>query len=200
MALIRALLLLVVVAISITWGEGAGEDRIGTLLSMMADMRNHVNSLTNSVKQIYQMEEETAEHMLKTEDRVEEIVQNEGDMTKKVGNIDTQMAQMKTQIGQTRTQITQLENKMEKDVVANTFPYGWKFYGYGYRGSDSQQVQTRGTTLQQCIEFCTKKRQDSGASWNGLWWIQSGNRKGECSCNENETGHRENPIFLHFKF
>ena len=37
------------------------------------------------------MEEETAEHMSKTEDRVQEIVQNEGDMAKKVGNIETKM-------------------------------------------------------------------------------------------------------------
>ena len=37
------------------------------------------------------MEEETAEHMSKTEDRVPEIVHNEGDMAKKVGNIETKM-------------------------------------------------------------------------------------------------------------
>ena len=198
MALIRALLLVVIAAVSITWGQGAGEDRIGTLLSMMADMRNHVNSLTDSVKNIYRMEEETAEHMLKTEDRVEEIVknegemtkkverivQNEGEMTKKVGNIETQMSQMKTQIAQ-----------VDDDVVTSY----WKFIGNGWFKSYSGQVKKYGTTLQQCITFCTKKRQESGASWNGMWWIQSGNRKGECGCNNSETGHQENPIFLHFK-
>ena len=94
MFLIRASLLLVVVSMS--GSEGAGEDRIGTILSMMADMRTHVNSLTDSVTKIYRMEEETAEHMLKTEDRVSEItekveriVQNEDDMSKKVGNFYT---------------------------------------------------------------------------------------------------------------
>ena len=75
------------------------------LFSLMYNIGKRVDSLSDSVKQIYQMEEETAEHMLKTEDRVSELVQNEedmpkkvesiaqneGDIAKKVGNIDTQM-------------------------------------------------------------------------------------------------------------
>ena len=96
MFLIRVSSLMLVAFVSMSWSEGAGEDRIGTILSMMADMRTHVNSLTDSVTKIYRMEEETAEHMLKTEDRVSEItekveriVQNEGDMSKKVGNFYT---------------------------------------------------------------------------------------------------------------
>ena len=85
MFLIRASLLLLVAFVHMTrCDEGAGEDRIGTILSMMADMRTHVGSLTESVKKIYRMEEDTAEHMLKTEDRVSELVQNEGDISKKV--------------------------------------------------------------------------------------------------------------------
>ena len=59
------------------------------LISLMYDMGKRVDSLTDSVEKIYHMEEETAEHMSKTEDRVPEIVQNEGDMAKKVGNIET---------------------------------------------------------------------------------------------------------------
>ena len=90
MFLTRFSLLLVLVAfVSMSWSEGAGEDRIGTILSMMADMRTHVGSLTESVKKIYRMEEDTAKDMSKTKERLSEIVQNEGDMTKKVGNIDT---------------------------------------------------------------------------------------------------------------
>ena len=89
MFLMRVSSLLLVAVVSISWAEGAGEDRIGTLLSMMADMGRRVNSLTESVTKIYRMEEETAEHMLKTEDRVAEIVQKEDD-------IETQM---NTQIG-----------------------------------------------------------------------------------------------------
>ena len=85
----RVSLLLLVAYVSMTSCEGAGEDRIGTLLSMMADMGRRVNSLTGSVTKIYRMEEETADHMLKTEDRVAEIVQKED-------NIETQM---NTQIG-----------------------------------------------------------------------------------------------------
>ena len=90
MFLIRSSFLLLVAFVFMTrCDEGAGEDRIGTLLSMMADMGRRVNSLTGSVTKIYRMEEETADHMLKTEDRVAEIVQKED-------NIETQM---NTQIG-----------------------------------------------------------------------------------------------------
>ena len=42
MFLIRASLLLVVVSMS--GSEGAGEDRIGTILSMMADMRTRASA------------------------------------------------------------------------------------------------------------------------------------------------------------
>ena len=64
MFLIRSSFLLLVAFVFMTrCDEGAGEDRIGTLLSMMADMRTHVNSLTESVKK---------------------IEQNEGEMSKKV--------------------------------------------------------------------------------------------------------------------
>ena len=180
MFLIRASLLLVVASMS--WSEGAGEDRIGTILSMMADMRTHVNSLTESVKK---------------------IEQNEGDVAKKVGKIDTQMAQMKTemktemiqmktQIEQVKTQITQLETKV--DNVDPWLP--WKFIGHGLRSSRRDVVLKYGTTLQECVAFCTKKRQDSGATWNGLYWRVP---DGVCTCNENENGHTENSNCLHFK-
>ena len=56
MFVIRVSLLVLVVA-CVSLCEGAGEDRIGTILSMMADMGKRVNSLTDSVKKIYRMEE-----------------------------------------------------------------------------------------------------------------------------------------------
>ena len=56
MFVIRVSLLVLVVA-CVSLCEGTGEDRIGTLLSMMADMGKRVNSLTDSVKKIYRMEE-----------------------------------------------------------------------------------------------------------------------------------------------
>ena len=91
MFLIRASLLLVLV-VSITRCARAAleskNDRMDDLFSLMYDMGKKVNSLTDSVKDIYRMEEETAEHMLKTEDRVSELVQNEEDISKKVGKID----------------------------------------------------------------------------------------------------------------
>ena len=45
MFLIRASLLLLVAFVSMSWSEDAGEDRIGTLLSMMADMRTKVGKI-----------------------------------------------------------------------------------------------------------------------------------------------------------
>ena len=130
---------------------------------MMADMRTHVNSLTESVKK---------------------IEQNEGDVAKKVGSIDTQMAQMKSQIEQVKTQMGQLETKV--DNVNPWLP--WKFIGRGYEGSYGHSVYKEHTTLQECIAFCTKKRQDSGAKWNGFDWHL---RDGLCCCYENDVGHTE---------
>ena len=100
MFLTRFSLLLVLVAfVSMSWSEGAGEDRIGTILSMMADMRTHVNSLTDSVKKIYRMEEDTAGDMSKTKDRVSEILKNEGDMSKKVSEIVQKEDDMAKKVG-----------------------------------------------------------------------------------------------------
>ena len=73
---------MLVAFVSMGWSEDTGEDRIGTILSMMADMRTHVESLTESVKKIEQNEGDVAK-------KVEKLVQNEGEMAKKVGNIDT---------------------------------------------------------------------------------------------------------------
>ena len=75
--------------------------------------------------------------------------------------------------------------------------FNWKFIGYGYQGSLSHQIFYKyGTTLPQCIAFCTKKRQDSGAAWNGLDWVPS---DGQCNCNENDVGHTDGSNSLHFK-
>ena len=93
MFLIRASLLVLVVAfVSLVWCGGESKnDRMDDLFSLMYNIGKRVDSLSESVKDIYRMEEETAEHMLKTEDRVAELVQNDGDMSKKVGRIDTQL-------------------------------------------------------------------------------------------------------------
>ena len=171
MFLVSVSSLLLVAFASMTWSEGTGEDHIGTMLSMMPDMGKRVESLTKSVKK---------------------IEQNEGDLSTKVGSIDTQMAQMKTQIEQMKTQITQLKKKV--DNVDPWLP--WKFIGNGYQGYASHQVYKSHTTLQECIAFCAKKRQDSGAAWNGLYWRLP---DGVCTCNENENGHTESSNNLHFK-
>ena len=187
MFVIRASFLLMVI-VSMSWSEGAGEDRIGILLSMMADMGKRVGSLTDSVKQIYRMEEETAEHMLKTEDRVSEIAQKEGGIEKKVGNIDTQMAQMKTEMAQVKIKVDNVDNGV---AFLN-----WRLIGHGYQKSLKEQVSKYSTTLHECIAFCTKKRQESGAAWNGfLWYLPTG----QCFSNKNDVGHAENKDNLHFK-
>ena len=183
MFLIRASLLWMVVVVSMARCDGVGEDRIGTLLSMMADMGNHVNSLTESVKNIYRMEEETAEHMVKTEDRV--------------GNIDSQIAQMKTQMGQLEKKVNDVDTDVVTSVLTSWMNPHWKLIGHGYQGSCGHQVGKLHTTLQECVTFCTQKRQESGPAWNGFNWNQSGDQ--HCTCNEYDVGHSEDADFLHFK-
>ena len=81
--------------------------------------------------------------------------------------------------------------------VDNVNPWlPWKLIGHGYQGSYTNAVYKEHTTLQECVAFCTKKRQESGAAWNGFCWEVP---NGYCQCNENETGHNEDSNFLHFK-
>ena len=77
--------------------------------------------------------------------------------------------------------------------------FNWKLVGHGtdrYRG---ERVTNYHTTLQECVAFCTKKRQDSGTAWNGFDWRATGYRKGECGCNENDTGHLFDANSFHFR-
>ena len=74
--------------------------------------------------------------------------------------------------------------------------FNWKFIGHGVQGSCNHQVRKPHTTLQECVAFCTKKRQDSGAAWNGFSWDIT---TGYCVCNENDVGHHEDKNHLHFK-
>ena len=88
--------------------------------------------------------------------------------------------------------------------VVTTLP--WKFVGYGWQESRAGNVEKKHTTLKECFAFCSKRREELGATWNGLWWIKSAGktekgREGECSCNENDQGHGYNEYtnFLHFR-
>ena len=85
-------------------------------------------------------------------------------------------------------------DKVDNDVAISWF--NWKFIGHGYWGSVGHQVVKYHITLQECFSLCTKKREDSGAAWNGLHWSPS---TGECACNENDVGHTESADWLHFK-
>ena len=83
-------------------------------------------------------------------------------------------------------------DNVDNDVVL----FNWKLIGYGYRESYSQQVDKYHTTFQECVAFCTKKRQDSGVSWNGFSWYVP---DGQCKCFENDRGHHEDSNHLHFR-
>ena len=97
---------------------------------------------------------------------------------------------IKNEIGQLETKVDNVDN----DVHISWF--NWKLIGHGYQGSCSGHIFKDHTTLQECMAFCTKKRQDSGAAWNGCWWYLP---SGECGCNENDVGHTEYGNYLHFK-
>ena len=103
----------------------------------------------------------------------------------------------KAQVSSFISQIGQLETKVDNVddyVVLSWLP--WKFIGHGYQGSYSDFVSKYTATLQECVAFCAKKRQDSGAAWNGLDWDLRG---GECFCNENDVGHTKFSNSLHFR-
>ena len=58
------------------------------------------------------------------------------------------------------------------NVDDNMVSFNWKFIGHGHRVDREQEVVIYHTTLQQCLAFCTKKRQDSGPMWNGVYWLR----------------------------
>ena len=172
MLLIRITLAVVLVLVSTTWCKGAGgegkNDRTDDILAILNDMKE-------SVEKVYRMEEETSEHMSKTEDRVAELVKNEGEMSKKVEKVDDEVA-----IGTA--------------ILLNNWK--WKYLGHGAQQSCDDQVSKYHTTLQGCLAFCAEKRRSSGPAWNGAMWDYNGDQ--HCTCNKNDRGNQKYS-YLHFK-
>lgn len=193
MLFVRLLILVVVVvAMSrcnvIPGGNGKGtNDRISIILDQLLEMGKRMDSLTSTVGEISTMEENAAEHILKTEDKVEKLAKDEGEISKEVDLIKTQMGRLEQKV-----------DKVDSGWTANVFPFGWKSYGFGTHISASKQFVTFHTTFPQCVAICNAKRYKYGTSWNGLWWeIDDGTKR--CCCNQNDKGHTENPGYLHFR-
>ena len=193
MFFIRISLLVVLVLVSTTWCKGAGgegkNDRTDEILAILNDMKE-------SVEKVYRMEEETSEHVSKTEDRVAEIVKNEGEMSKKVGNMETRM---KTEFGELAKKVEKVDDEVEIGtlILLNSWEYkNWKYLGHGAAASCDELVSKYHTTLQGCLAFCSETRRRSGAEWNGAMWDKDGDQ--HCTCNKNDRGNQK-CSYLHFR-
>ena len=103
-----------------------------------------------------------------------------------------------------KVQILTSQNKdMQKqianiEVSKNRFPFGWKYLGRGECGTADDSVSKQPATFTECVNFCERKRDSEGSSWNGFTYYASGQ---SCWCHKNDRGHNMNYTNgVHFRF
>ena len=189
MILLRFSFLVMLLSISIirepTLGADHNDDRIGTILSYMVQMRDDmkllnqkVDGVQTEVKDVARIEELTSDHLLKLEEKVADVIEKQGKMEKQILEGDRNIE------NQVKTVDKKIE-RIDKDTWIGSF--GWTFIGNGVQGAYDDQVTTRGLTLGQCIEHCQQHRMDAGIVWNGLVYRAS---DGWCGCDKNSRGIR----------
>ena len=211
------LLVLATTLICVDSFGGTPNDRIDEVLAVIMDMNRNVKTLTDKVNgmeetvhTISEMEDATAEHVAKLEDKVDDVTKQVGDVTKQVGDVTKQVGdvtkqvgdvtkqvgEVENQVGEVKTQINVVDEKVEK-VDSDVIQYNtWKFVGRGYEGSHDEEVDKDGTTMKECLELCRNKRMSDGGEWDGVVWYVP---NGRCWCQKNDRGHREQSNYLHFR-
>ena len=162
-------------------GAEANDDRIGTILSYMVQMRDDVKLLSQKVdgvqeevKDVARVEELTSEHLLKLEDKVTDVIDKQGKIEHQVSTVENQVNTVDRKV-----------EKADSDVFAASVT--WTFIGNGVQGTTDEQVHEYHLTLGQCIECCQKHRESAGTVWNGLVYKAS---DGFCGCDKNSQGIR----------
>ena len=186
---------------------GETNDRIDQVLAVMetltdkiSGMEKKVNGIEETVQTISDMEDATAEHVAKLEDKVDDVIKKEGehfgDVTKKVDDVTKQVGVVTKKVRDLSKQIDNVKKQVKKvdsDVIYST----WKFVGRGWQLSHEAEFYKDGTTtLKECLEFCQTKRMSDGGEWNGVTWNEP---TGTCCCEKNDRGHVEVSYSLHFR-
>ena len=98
-----------------------------------------------------------------------------------------------------KNKVQTLTKKIENiETSKNRFPFGWKYLGRGLSGTYDDSVYKRSATFTECVNFCEKKHQIDGASWNGFtYWAYDQ----ICYCYKNDRSHdMRYPKAVHFRF
>ena len=166
-----------------TIGADHNEDRIGTILSYMVQMKDDmkllsqkVDGVQEEVKDVSRIEELTSDHLLKVEDKVADVIDKQEKMGSQVSFVNNQVSEVKNKV-----------EKIERDAFVALALSRWRFIGIGVQGSRDEQVIKNGFTLGQCIEYCQKYRESAGTVWNGLVYQAS---TSYCWCDKNSRGIR----------
>ena len=147
-----------------TTGADHNDDRIGTILSYMVQMRDDmkllsrkVDGVQKEVKDVSRVEELTSEHLLKLEDKVADVIDKQEKMESRlVGHdqsIESQVSAVfdkvyavKNEVIAVQNQISEVYEKVEK-VDNDMFvapALRWSFIGNGVRGSCDDGVSKSG--------------------------------------------------------
>ena len=146
-----------------TLGAEPNDDRIGTILAYMVQMRDDMKLLNQ---------------------KVDGVITKQGKIENQVIDVKDQIAAVKNQVSGVATQVIAVEKKVDK--VDRDVHFGWTFIGEGiYKTCDVDHFYNNGVTLGECIEHCQKHREEYGREWNGLNFNTD---IGHCSCQKNSRG------------
>ena len=110
-------------------GGEAKNDKIDDILDFLVNMRNSVDTLTDKVSGIEEtvhtisvMEDKTAEHVSKLEDRVEEVKSEVSDVKSEVSDVKSEVSNVKSKISDVTQKVSDVKAEVSdvKGVVSDT--------------------------------------------------------------------------------
>ena len=135
-------------------------------------------------------------NMGKMEKQMKDVTETEEQVEMKVTKMEDAMWKMNQKIADVKNQTMENLKKIDEHVISNAFPFGWKWYGFGYYGSQGDYVYKYHTTQGECFAFCNNKRATDGEEWNGMNWAPG---DGACECSKNDRGHTSSKSYMHWK-
>ena len=170
MAIIRVMFLVMtlssIITSDTTIGADHNEDRIGTILSYMVQMRDDVRLLSQKVEGVQ-------EEVNGVKDKVDDVIDQQGKIEHQVNAVENHLSTVEKKV-----------EKVDRDVFVASVP--WTFIGFGLQGSTDEQISSKdGLTLGECIEYCQQHRESAGVEWNGMVYQAS---TGWCGCDKNSQG------------
>ena len=174
--------------------EGELKNNFGDVTKQVSDVKNQVSTVNDRVATV-------KNQVSAVNDQVAAVNDHVASVKNQVAVVKNQVAAVQNQVSAAQNAISDVRGKLEKvdnDVIHNTWLLGWSFVGWGTdESNDEQHWYKDGTTLKECIEFCQIDRSFRSGEFNGVvWGVDAG---GRCFCQKNDRGHRTNYDWLHFR-